>query len=164
MRPRPSRDPRGKTLFYIEVVANGREVQRLPVIANIRVYADVLVSVRQLDKNTLCEEADFSLERREITLLRANPVFDYISLRDRRTARIIGKGTVLCEKDIERVPCVTKGEILSVILQTKNLRIDLRGRALADGWIGDKIWIRLLDGQQKYLATIHRSKVAKIQY
>jgi flagella basal body P-ring formation protein FlgA len=155
---------RGNTIFYISMYLHGKRIDRLSVVATIRKFEDVLVSKHRLNRHAVCSESDFIEARREITHLRATPVKSLAEVDGKRAVRIIAEGTIICQKDLQELPIVTRGEVISLLLRNKNLTIDLKGEALADGWKGDKIWVRLLKGQQKYLAEIQNSKLALIQY
>ncbi|MBC7187797.1 MAG: flagellar basal body P-ring formation protein FlgA [Calditrichaeota bacterium] len=151
LRVRPTNgdtELRGKVVFSIEAERNGEVVGRGHVVATVRVFTEVVVARRRLDRNEMLSVADVGLERRELTRIGGNPVCSLAEVLGKRTRRIVPAGQVLRREDIELPPIVRRGETVTLLMTTKNLSVSLKVTALQDGVMGERITVRAEDGKR----------------
>jgi flagella basal body P-ring formation protein FlgA len=159
LRVRPANgeaELRGKKLFNVEALRNGMVCGRGHVLATVRVFAEVVVARRRLDRKEVLSVADLALERRELTNLHTTPVRVLREALGKRTRRMIATGHILSSEDIERPPVVKQGEVVNMVVGTKNLSVTMKVTALQDGALGERIAVRAegATGRKRYLAEV----------
>ena len=154
---------KGKTIFFVTIYDNNKKQNRFPVTADIRLYAKVVVNITRLNRYVTVEREDLSIEKREITNLRRPPYTNFDDVVGKRTTRVLRAGTILTANEVEDPPLVNKGDILTAILEDKNLQISLRAKALSEGWLGDTIVVKMIDSTQRYRVKIYDAGYAVIQ-
>ena len=154
---------KGKTIFFVTVYDNNKKLDRFPVTADIRLYADVVVNITRLNRYVTVEREDLSIEKREITNLRRPPFTNFDEVAGKRTTRVLRVGTILTANEVEDPPLVNKGDILTAILTDKNLQISLKAKALSEGWLGDTIVVKMINSMQRYRVKIYDAGYAVIQ-
>ncbi|MGQ9852632.1 MAG: flagellar basal body P-ring formation chaperone FlgA [Candidatus Oleimicrobiaceae bacterium] len=146
----------GKTLFVVEALSGGAVTGRWYVLATVRVFAEVVVARRRLNRHELLSVADLTLEWREITKLRGAAVRTLAEALGRRTKRMVAQGETLRYDELDRPPMVKQGEVVTLMVETKNLNLTMKATALQDGSCGDRIAVRVEgnSGRQRYFAEV----------
>ncbi|MCR4438130.1 MAG: flagellar basal body P-ring formation chaperone FlgA [bacterium] len=143
----------GKVIFSIAAQRNGEVIGQGHVLATVQVFTEVAVTRRRLDRNEMLSVAEVGLERRELTQIRGTPVCSLAEVLGKRTRRIVSAGQVLRREDIELPPVVRRGEVVTLLMTTKNLSVSLKVTALQDGAMGERIAVRSEDGK-RYAAEV----------
>ncbi len=146
----------GKTLFAVEALRAGAVIGQGHVLATVRVFAEVVVARRRLNRHELLSVADLALEWREITKLRGSEVRTLAEALGKRTRRMVAQGEPLRYDELERPPLVRQGEVVTLLVEMKNLNLTMKATALQDGSCGDRIAVRVegSPGRQRYVAEV----------
>lgn len=146
----------GKTLFKVEALSGGAVIARGHVLATVRVFAEVVVARRRLNRHELLSAADVALEWREITKLRGAAVRTLAEALGKRTKRMLAQGETLRYDELDRPPMVRQGEVVTLMVEMKNLTLSMKAMALQDGSSGDRIAVRVegSSGRQRYFAEV----------
>ncbi len=144
----------GKRLFVVEAVRGGVAEGRGLVLATIRRFAEVVVARRRLDRQEPLCVADVGLEWREVKGVRGTPMHRVADVLRKRTRHAIARGQVIRAEDLEVPPVVRRGDLVTLLVETKNLTISMKVQALQDGAGGQRIPVRAPSTNTRYMAEV----------
>ena len=146
----------------IAVVARQKDrvVRNIPVRIEVEALADTVVTLRQIEHGVGITAADVVLQKREITQnshLAARSMDEVIGKRARTTIRA---NQPVRADQVERVPLISSGQMVTIIAETDVLKISLTGKARSSGAEGDVIRVQNLTSLKEIPArVIDRSTV-----
>jgi flagella basal body P-ring formation protein FlgA len=128
--------------FLLAAEGRGKEQVRTWVRAEIRLFEDVLISLRPIGRDLAILPEDVRVERRDIGALSARPLSAKRQVAGKLAARAIGINEILTEPMIAAPKVIERGNALTLIYETASLKVEAPGRALEDGRIGDVIPVK----------------------
>ncbi|MBQ4647059.1 MAG: flagellar basal body P-ring formation protein FlgA [Candidatus Gastranaerophilales bacterium] len=120
--------------------SNGTIIKAFPINVQTQVYAPVLVASETIAYNQTINQTNTKLEKREISKYLgktySNQVSNLISTRN------YPKGSVILETYAKQKAVMLKNSSIDIVFESKNMNIKLRGKALKDGAIGERILVK----------------------
>jgi flagella basal body P-ring formation protein FlgA len=132
----------GQQSFLIAAESDGKELARLWVRADVRVFEEVVVSSQPLASQDIVREGDVRLERREISGLQARPFYRIDDVVGQQVARAIPVNETLTQKKLERPAVMRRGNAVTLLYETGTLRVETPGTAEENGRIGELIQVK----------------------
>lgn len=129
---------KGYSLAYVTVLADGVVAAEVPVGIEIQFMSEVWVAAQNLERGHILSVDDL---RKELHVVDATS--NYISSNEdvvgQEVTRAQTVGALLRRNAISKPMCAKRGEWVAITALGKNLHITLRGKAMANGRLGDRI-------------------------
>ncbi len=129
---------KGYSLAHVSVVVDGEVAVEVPVGLEIQFLSEVWVAAHNLERGHILTEGDLRSEMHVV-----DATSNYVSSREMLTGhevtRAISLGNMLPRNAISKPLCARRGDWVAVNAQGANLHITLRGKAMANGRLGDRI-------------------------
>ena len=156
--------PAGKTSgrVTVGVRCRGRIPWTLYVPAWVRLFDQVVVARRSFPRGTVLQAQDLSLERRDLTRERRGYFVRLQEVIGRRTARSIGRGTVLNPNLLERALILKRGARVSIVAEVGGVVARMQGRALEQGSQGERIRVLSLSSGKELEARVVSAGIVKV--
>ncbi|MDF7800940.1 flagellar basal body P-ring formation chaperone FlgA [Pontiellaceae bacterium B1224] len=152
--PRNVRVPAGKTTYkitqvnqktskgyseaYVSVLVDGVEEAEVPVGIEIQFLSEVWVVARNLERGHIIGESDLRSEMHVV-----DSTGNYLSSKENvvghEVSRALTVGDLLRSNAVSKPLCAKRGDWVSINALGNNLHITLRGKAMANGRLGDRI-------------------------
>lgn len=152
--PRNTRIPEGKTTYritqvdqktskgyslaYVSVIVDGIEEVEVPVGIEIQFLSEVWVVARNIERGHILEESDLRSEMHVVDSTE-NYVFSNEVVIGHELTRPLAAGGLLRRNSVSKPMCAKRGDWVSINALGNNLHITLRGKAMANGRLGDRI-------------------------
>ena len=120
----------------------------------VRKMTSIPVLTRRFSANQVIKKHDIKMIPVRTNRVQKDIVFKKSDLIGKSSSRSLSPGRPLRQSDVRPLLMVTKGSLVTMILQGKFLRLTARGRALEDGGKGDVIRIRNLKSKKQVEAVI----------
>ena len=127
--------------------SSGATIKAFPINVQTQVYAPVLVASENIQFNQTINETNTKLEKREISKYLGKTYFQVVSGIE--STRNYPKGSIILAQHTKQKALVLKNSSIDIIFESKNMNIKLRGFALNDGAMGDRILVK----SEKYNKT-----------
>jgi flagella basal body P-ring formation protein FlgA len=155
----------GKVLVPVLLSINGVLEKRLMISADIRVNLDVVVLKRPFRRFETIRESDLKIERRDISRLSKETIFDPARAVGARTRKALDVNTVLTHYLVEMPPVVKKGDVVRVVLQTDCLDISTTGIVKSrEGRRGSRIMVTNSGSRKTIFAKVLDSKTVRVEF
>jgi len=144
--PKGSRET-GKTT--VGVRCTGKKAWSLHVPVTISIYGKVLVASHQLQKGRVLTTADLKLAKNNL----ANLSYGYYENLDNaigmKLKRHVSAGTVLTPAMLKKPRIITRGQKVTIMAQSGSMLVRMKGKALDNGAIGDRIKVINIRSKKK---------------
>ncbi len=165
IRPQFLRAPgaRGPVVVRLDFWQGERRVGQTAVTVHVRVFADVVVAARALDRHDVVERAALKLERRD---LRASSQPHFTSVREvlgQRAVRSVRVGEPLVARSVESVPAIRRGDRITIRVDASGVTVSVTGTALEDGSVGREIAVRNDRSGHRMQAVVLAEGLARVR-
>ena len=109
------------------------------VVANVGYLCEVVVAVNPLPANHVIAAEDVRIDINRISNLRDMTPADPGTIIGKKTARAIAANKVIKPSLLKKIFLVKRNDYVKIISQAGSISITLRGKALADGGLGDMV-------------------------
>ncbi len=148
--------PRGRAVFYLNVLKENRVSRRIPFRIRVMPFAWVPVLAQPTRHGMLISSSNIRWERREVTEIRhpwpESP--DVLNTSTLRARRALKAGDVITWQDVERQPEIIRGDRVTLHMQRGSIVVETEGIALQDGHLGEIIRV-----EQEEIGSLLRVKV-----
>jgi flagella basal body P-ring formation protein FlgA len=147
----------------VGVRCDGSKPWKLFVPVRIALLEQIVISRRPMVRGQTLTAADVSLSEVDTTGLHKayfTRVEDVIGLR---TKRSVGSGKTLHAGLLRREQLVKRGAQVQIVADTGGLHVTMRGKALADGGLGDRIRVKNLNSGRVVSGTVRGRGVIEVQ-
>lgn len=131
----------------VNVKDNDGKNIRTNISVRIKIYEDVYVSMKNIDKREQLLPNDFQLAEKEITSIRGEIISSLGQIIGSRSNRFIGKGDILTKEFLEKMPVIYSGNKVFAASIVGNVKISFNAFAKQEGSIGDVIRIRTTENE-----------------
>ena len=120
--------------------SNGAIIKAFPINVQVQVYAPVLIASENIQFNQGINEHNTKLEKREISKY-LDKVYSFCP-ENMTSNRNYPKGSIILSQHTKQKAIVLKDSNVDIIFESKNMNIKLRGRALKEGSLGERILVK----------------------
>jgi flagella basal body P-ring formation protein FlgA len=132
----------------VGVRCTGSRPWTLYVQANIKAYTEVLVTTRTIRRGEHLNTSDFTLEKRDLSVLPKN----YLSLPEEADGlvvkRPVQRGSVLISSILEAPKLVRRGQAINLLAVRNGIQVRSKGKALSDGTSGQRVRVKSLNSNR----------------
>jgi len=162
INPMVTSPPCGTFPLKVEIYRDGEAIQKGSVTLQVRLYADLLVPVRNIRRYEILEADMFETKRFEITHLNEKMLEDFESAAGCRARSNFSTGQRISLNRIEVIPDVYSGHEVVVLGRSDLFEIRTRGVALQNGEIGETIRVRTMDSNKILRGRITGSETVEV--
>ncbi len=141
----PKRNLLGKTVTKVNFYDhNGHFIRHYSVLSEVKAFSNFVYVTRDIRKGSLFVKDDLVSVHEQITHRTKNAINDVGVLIGKEALHTIYSGSRVLGWMVKKKPVVFNGQDVKVFYSKKRVIIGLKGRALEDGEVGDKIRVQLL--------------------
>jgi flagella basal body P-ring formation protein FlgA len=131
---------------------------------NVKVFREVLVSSRNLQRGALISTADISMQEVDISQARGQLIEDPQSAVGMEVRRNISTGTTLSSDLLNAPLMVRRGDTIMLIAERAGISIRQQGTAMQDGESGRQITVRNTRSNRVVQAVVTNHGEAKVLF
>lgn len=134
----------GMVSVEVEVIANAKTVQTVPMVAHVTMTRPAVVARHSINQGATIQRSD--VEIISLTFARTDKlgVNDSARVIGQRARRFIAEGSLVRSSDIESVPLVVRGQLVTVASVVGAVRVVTTAKAAGDGLLGEIIRVRAM--------------------
>lgn len=146
---------------WVDVRVDGRHFQTVPVWFAVTVRMPVWVAQRPISPKQEVPRESVAQDVRDIAGLASDPL-TATSLHGLRAARKLSSGKIITTEDVEPIPAVSKGEVITVYASYGTVRLQVKAVALTDGRLSQQIVVKNPGSGESFRATVIGKKLAMV--
>lgn len=150
----PHKEYLGKKNLSIAFFVDGREADRVKMSGDLQLYGDVLCTTKRIDRNTILTSDDIKVVRRDISTLESSLLKSPKEAIGKRLKTSLRAGAVLSSDLIENPPLVKRGDLVTIMAQSNNLRVTTQGEVRNTGALGEMVRVKNLMSRREIYARV----------
>ncbi len=119
----------------------------LYVPVQVRVYADVVMSARALQRGQAITADDVTMQRLDLTQLQRGVLTDLQQVIGKTAKASVTGGTPLRADQLRAAAVVTQGQQVRVVFHGQGFNVSSEGRALGNAGVGESVQVRSASGK-----------------
>ena len=152
----------GRLNFRIIVKeVDGSVAQRIAGSLFMDAWKEVPSATVALNKGDVLEAAHVGRAKMNLAHLRGTP-WDGRG-GPWRMVRAVGVQQVIYQNDVAHIPTMSKGSIISLMYESKTVRLQVQAEALADGVVGENIRVKNLQSKKEVYGVVRDASTVVIQ-
>ena len=152
----------GRLNFRIIVKeVDGSVAQRIAGSLFMDAWKEVPSATIALNKGDVLEAAHVGRSKMNLAHLRGTP-WDGRG-GPWRMVRAVGVQQVIYQNDVAHIPTMSKGSIISLMYESKTVRLQVQAEALADGVVGENIKVKNLQSKKEVYGVVRDAGTVVIQ-
>jgi flagella basal body P-ring formation protein FlgA len=156
--PRQLHGPRNVS-FTVE--GRDRFKRRYSVKTDFMMMVECPVALRSIRRGEKIEQSDITWIEKNLADCYREPASRRDGIADLQASRLITEGEIIGTDALQRVPLITQGDEVEIVLSRGSLTVRVTGRSLENGYRGDRIMIRNgANGKIEKYCVIDRGKVS----
>ncbi|HWT98673.1 MAG TPA: flagellar basal body P-ring formation chaperone FlgA [Terriglobales bacterium] len=150
-------------LAILTVPATGPTLYTQQVIGTVYEKTQVPVLKRLVSAGDTIQQDDIDWTSSRVDQLANNTVTDVQQMVGRIAKRPLRPGQVLRMSDLINDPTVHKNDLITIAVQTNNMSLTVRGKALEDGAVGQTIRVVNVNTKRQLLGVVKDASTVLIQ-
>jgi flagella basal body P-ring formation protein FlgA len=151
-------NPRGSFIYIpIKIFEANSSIIQTYVTIKLKVFKTVCIVKNDIEAKNPITADNVELRSIDISVLRGTPVYSFDKLKGLRSKIKIAPGSVLLEEYLEDIPVINRGDRITALAISGNVKISTSAEARQDGSVGDIIVIETKD-KKDFKAKIIDSK------
>jgi len=140
--------PLGLCPLEVDVVANGRTVQTVPLVVQVTMVRKAVVARRTINLDATVTPGDVNLSSLTFTRLDELGLDDTALAVGQRAKKVITAGMLIESEMLESVPLVVRGQLVTLRSVAGGVRVVTTGKAGSDGRLGEVVKVRSVDDKR----------------
>lgn len=149
-------------VVWVDIVSGGRALRRVPVRFGVRWFRSALVARARLSSRTALTPEMFELRETDTAHLGGRVVTQFAEIVGQRLRRDVTARAVLALDAIEARPPIETGEVIQVTATVGGVRVQRAAIAQRDGFAGQRIAARVVDGSDVLRVEVVGEDLAKV--
>lgn len=154
----------GNASLALIVRVDDQVKRNLAVQVEIEALAEMVVAARTLERGEVLVASDLALARRDLSHVQGRflrSTQDAVGLRVKNSLRA---NSPLRGDNLERVPLVKVGQIVTILVENDVVKITASGRAKGSGALGDLIMVQNLSSQKELAARVVDASTVRVDF
>jgi len=141
-----------------------RVVSNFAVQVNVEALAEMVVALRQLDHGSTITAADIAVQKREVASVAGKFTRNSEDVVGKRTRTTIKANTAVRTDQIEKVPVIKSGQMVTIVAENEIVKISVAGRARSAGAEGDIIMVQNLNSLKEIPARVVNATTVQVSF
>lgn len=150
----------------LAVVARQRDrvVLNTSVQVEVEALADMVVALRQLDYGTIISGTDVAVQKRDVASTAGKYARDPNDIVGKRARTSIRANAAIRTDQVEKVPIIKSGQIVTIVAENAVMKITVTGRARNAGAEGDTIMVQNMSSLKEIPARVINATTVQVGF
>lgn len=154
----------GRANLALIVRVDDRVEKNVPVNVEVEALAETVVAVRSLERGDTVGPGDVAVRKLNISALQGKVYRSVGDVVGKRARMAIRANTPLRGENLEKVPLVKSGQLVTIIAESPALRLTATGRARGNGAEGDIVMVQNLGSLKELPARVIDSGTVQVDF
>jgi flagella basal body P-ring formation protein FlgA len=145
---------KGFVRLNVLVEVDGAVRNRVSLSGWVDTYQRVVFAGSDLKRGQRIERGDLYMDRVNIARMSSNTAIDIESIVGHQCKHHIRSGTAIKTWMLERVPVVSKGDLVTILAESAGVRLTVPGRVMETGFKDEPVAVENIMSQKKVYATV----------
>jgi len=154
----------GRANLALIVRVNDRVERNLSVPVEVEALADTVVVLHALERGDVIGSADVTVQRRDLSTLTGRVYRSADEVVGKRARVPVRANMPLRGDQLEKVPLVKSGQLVTIIVENQTMRLTATGKARGNGAEGDIVMVQNLGSLKEVPARVVDSGAVQVDF
>jgi len=154
----------GYVRLEVAISVNGMVENTVRLSGWVDVFGPVMCAARNLKKGEVINADDLYTARKNISHLSTDILRDMDGAVGRIAKHSIRQGTLLKDWMVERRPTLARGDVVTILAESGDLRVTVPGRVLEKGYKGALIRVENVMSRKEIYATVVNGSTVTVDF
>ena len=154
----------GKKLLKVAMLVDGSEAGRVKMTGDLSLLNEVVVASENLGRNTVITEGSVRLEDKDITVIGTGYLQNIDDVVGKRLKTGIRAGEVIFSRLIEEPPVIKRGDLVTILSQSRGITVTVSGEAKNNGARGDLLRVKNLMSRKEITGRVIDEKTVMVEF
>ncbi len=140
--------PLGLVSLEVDILADGRVIQTVPLVVQVSMVRPVVVATRAINQEATFHPSDLQVVPLTFTRVDKLGVSDMALVIGQRAKRFIPAGSLIERTMLETVPLVVRGQFVTLTSVVGTVRVVTAAKAVETGVLGEVVKVRAANNQR----------------
>ncbi len=146
----------------VKVSCAGRKPWKIFVSVYIQKYLNVVTAKHSLPSGSIVQSSDIKLTRKDVSRIRGGYFTGLSQMNNMVVRRALKSGKVISPTMLAPRRLVQRGDEILILAGTEHLTIRVKGKALMNGFLGQRIKVKNIHSQRVFQATVISNGLVKV--
>ena len=147
----------------VKIIKPDKSIVQTYITVRLKLFKNIYVTKNEIDPGQSISENNIALKLMNVTDLRGTPVESPEEFNGWRSKVKIQPGSVLIKEFLEQVPVIKKGDYVTAIVVSGNVKVSTAAEARQDGVLGGIIYVVTKDKKQFKAKILDSNNVMVIE-
>lgn len=134
------------------------------VLVEVEALADMVVAARTLERGEVLSASDLAVVKRDLAQVQGRYFKEIDEAAGLRVKSTLRANSPLRKDNLEKVPIVKSGQVVTIVAENDVVRITATGRAKVAGAQGDLITVQNLSSQKEIAARVVDAATVRVDF
>ena len=154
----------GRANLALIVRVNDRIEKNIPISVEVAALGDMVVSTRQLERGEVIGDADVAIQKRDLAQIAGRVARSLDEVLGKRVKSSIRGNNPVRGDQLERLPVVTSGQLVTIIAENQTLRLTAPGKARSNGAEGDRVMVQNLNSLKELSGRVIDANTVMVDF
>lgn len=154
----------GRANLALIVRVNDRVERNLSIPVEVEALADTVVVLRALERGDVIGPDDITVQRRDISSLTGRVYRSADEVIGKRTRVPVRANMPLKGDQLEKVPLVKSGQLVTILVENRAMRLTATGKARGNGAEGDIVMVQNLGSLKEVPARVIDAGTVQVDF
>ena len=154
----------GYVRLVVVISVNGVVENKVRLSGWVDVFGPVICAARNLKKGELIKADDLYMVRKNTSRLSSDILHTVEGAVGRIAKHSIRQGTWLKEWMVERRPTLARGDVVTILAESGDLRVTVPGKVLEKGYAGALIRVQNVMSRKEIYATVVNGSIVTVDF
>jgi len=154
----------GYVRLEVAISVNGVVENKVRLSGWVDIFGPVICAARNLKKGEIINADDLYTARKNISRLSTDILCDVDGAVGRIAKHSIRQGTWLKDWMVERRPTLARGDVVTILAESGDLRVTVPGRVLEKGYKGSLIRVQNVMSKKEIYATVVNGATVTVDF
>ncbi len=146
----------------VAVSCAGRKSWKILISVYIQKYLNVIAAKHSLPAGSMIQPSDIKLTRKDVSRIRGGYFTDLSQMDNMVVRRALKSGKVISPTMLTPKRLVQRGDEILILAKTKHLTIRVKGKALMNGFLGQRIKVKNIHSKRIFQATVISNGLVRV--
>jgi flagella basal body P-ring formation protein FlgA len=154
----------GYVRLEVAISVNGMVENKVRLSGWVDVFGPVICAARNLKKGEIINADDLYMARKNISRLSTDVLRDMDSAVGLIAKHSIRQGTWLKDWMVEKRPTLARGDVVTILAESGDLRVTVPGKVLEEGYKGALIRVQNVMSRKEIYATVVNGSTVTVDF
>lgn len=161
---KPSFSHLGKKIISIDLLVDGNKYSQVKMLGDLALLGEIACLNKRLSRGDIITNDDVAMIRHDISMLDSGIIREADLVIGKKLKTSLRAGAILYSHLVEAPPLVKRGDLVTIMARTDNLRVTVPGEVRDNGARGEVVKVKNLMSRHEIYARVINPGIVETEF